>query len=66
MLCRIAIRQTVFALNQVIADRQGNADVRTTISVKYPPDTGRWYVVVNAGPDMQASNAGYLLCGNLF
>ena len=56
----------VFALNQVIADGQGNADVRTTLNTKFPPATGHWYVVVHAGPDMQASNAGYLLCGDLF
>lgn len=54
------------ALNQVIADGQGNADVKTTLQDRYPPATGHWYVVVHAGPDMQGSNASYLLCGNLF
>ena len=56
-----------FALNQVIADGQGDADVRTTLNnVKFPPTTGHWYVVVHAGPDMQGSSSSYLLCGNLF
>jgi hypothetical protein len=55
-----------FALNQVIADGQGLADTRTTLNQTYPPASGRWYVVVHAGPDMQGSNASYLLCGNLF
>jgi len=55
-----------FALNPVIADGQGNADTRSTITQKYPPPSGHWYVVVHAGPDMQGSNANYLLCGNLF
>jgi hypothetical protein len=32
----------------------------------YPPTSGTWYAVVHAGPDMQGSNATYLLCGNLF
>jgi CHRD domain len=65
--CPLSQRGSIaFALNQVIADGQGNADVRTTLSVKFPPSSGHWYVVVHAGPDMQASNAGYLLCGNLF
>lgn len=54
-----------FALNQVIADGQGLADSRTTLNTKYPPATGHWYVVVHAGPDMQGTNASYLLCGNL-
>jgi hypothetical protein len=55
-----------FALNQVIADGQGMADTRTTLNQTYPPATGHWYVVVHAGPDMQGTNAGYLMCGNLF
>ena len=55
-----------FALNPVIADGQGSADTRSTITEKYPPPSGHWYVVVHAGPDMQGSNANYLLCGNLF
>ena len=55
------------ALRQVIADGQGNADVTTVIpSAVYPPANGTWYVVVHAGPDLQATNATYLLCGNLF
>ena len=55
------------ALNQVVADGQGNADTKTTLNnVTYPPASGTWYVVVHAGPDMQGSNASYLLCGNLF
>ena len=54
------------ALNQVIADAQGEADVKTTVKATYPPANGTWYVVVHAGPDMQGSNASYLLCGNLF
>jgi len=53
-------------LNEVMADPQGNADTKTTISATYPPATGTWYVVVHAGPDMQGTNATYLLCGNLF
>ncbi len=56
----------LFALNQVVADGQGDATVPTTIDAKYPPATSKWYVVVHAGPDMQGSNATYLLCGNLF
>jgi len=54
------------ALNQVVADGQGHADIKTTIPATYPPSTGTWYVVVHAGPDMQGSSATYLLCGNLF
>jgi hypothetical protein len=54
------------ALNQVVADGQGHADIKTTIPATYPPATGTWYVVVHAGPDMQGSSATYLLCGNLF
>jgi Cu/Zn superoxide dismutase len=53
-------------LNEVTADAQGNADTKTTITATYPPATGTWYVVVHAGPDMQGTNATYLLCGNLF
>lgn len=56
----------IFALNQVVADGTGAADARTTIQAQYPPATGHWYVVVHAGPDMQGSNAAYLMCGNLF
>jgi len=55
-----------FALNQVIADGQGQADTRTTLNVKFPPTGERWYVVVHAGPDMQGTSSQYLLCGNLF
>ena len=55
-----------FALNQVIADGQGDADIKTTVKAVYPPTTGKWYVVVHAGPDMNGTNAKYLLCGNLF
>jgi len=55
-----------FALNQVVADGQGDADVKTTLKAVYPPTTGTWYVVVHAGPDMQGTNSTYLLCGNLF
>jgi len=54
------------ALNTVAADQSGNADVQSTVSASYPPASGTWYVVVHAGPDMQGSNANYLLCGNLF
>lgn len=56
----------LYALNQVVADGNGAADTRTTIQAKYPPASGHWYVVVHAGPDMQGSNATYLMCGNLF
>jgi hypothetical protein len=55
-----------FALNQAIADGQGDADIKTTVKGMYPPTTGKWYVVVHAGPDMNGTNAKYLLCGNLF
>lgn len=55
-----------FALNQVIADGQGEADTRTTLDVRFPPTGERWYVVVHAGPDMQGASANYLMCGNLF
>jgi hypothetical protein len=55
-----------FALNQVVADGQGNADTKTTLNITYPPASGRWYAVVHSGPDMQGSNSKYLLCGNLF
>lgn len=55
-----------FALNQVVADGQGDADVKTTLKATYPPASGTWYVVVHAGPDMQGTNSQYLLCGNLF
>ena len=54
------------ALNQVVADAQGNVDVKTTVPATYPPANGSWYVVVHSGPDMQGSSASYLLCGNLF
>jgi CHRD domain len=54
-----------FALNPVIADGQGDADIKTTVKAIYPPATGKWYVVVHAGPDMNGTNAKYLLCGNL-
>ena len=56
----------LFALNPVIADGNGAADARSTIPGKYPPASGHWYVVVHAGPDMQGTNATYLMCGNLF
>lgn len=55
-----------FALNQVVADGQGVADVRSRLDLTYPPSGTTWYVVVHAGPDMVGSNASYLLCGNLF
>lgn len=55
-----------FALNQVVADGQGNADTKSTLEATFPPASGTWYVVVHAGPDMQGSNSAYLLCGNLF
>jgi hypothetical protein len=55
-----------FALNQVIADANGAADTRTQVPAVYPPASGHYYVVVHAGPDMQGSNAQYMLCGNLF
>lgn len=55
-----------YALNQVVADGQGVADMKTTVNQTYPPASGTWYVVIHAGPDMQGSNATYLLCGNLF
>jgi hypothetical protein len=54
------------ALNQVVADQSGNADTQSTVSAPYPPPSATWYVVVHAGPDMEGSNANYLLCGNLF
>src|SRR6202171_235227 len=54
------------ALNQVVADAQGNVDVKTTVPATYPPANSTWYVVVHSGPDMQGSSASYLLCGNLF
>jgi hypothetical protein len=56
----------VFALNQVVADGQGNADVTTRLDATYPPASGTYYIVVHAGPDLQGPNANYLLCGNLF
>jgi Cu/Zn superoxide dismutase len=54
------------ALTTVAADAQGDADAKTTLTASYPPTSGTWYVVVHAGPDMQGTNATYLLCGNLF
>jgi hypothetical protein len=55
------------ALNPVVADSQGDADVRSTVNFKYPPASGHVYVVVHVGPDMLTrTNAQYLLCGNLF
>jgi hypothetical protein len=56
----------VFALNQVVADGQGNADVTTRLDATYPPASGTYYIVVHVGPDLQGPNASYLLCGNLF
>jgi hypothetical protein len=62
-------------LDQVVADRQGMAQVMTTLRQSYDlwiraqtsaPGDGTWYVVVHAGPDMKGSNATDLLCGNLF
>jgi len=50
----------------VVADGQGMADVRSRLDLTYPPSGTTWYVVVHAGPDMQGTNASYLLCGNLF
>jgi CHRD domain len=56
-----------YALNQVVADGDGAADIKTTVKAAYPPASGHWYVVVHVGPDMTTSaNATYLLCGNLF
>ncbi|HSS61484.1 MAG TPA: CHRD domain-containing protein [Candidatus Limnocylindrales bacterium] len=55
-----------FSLNPVVADGQGAADTKTTLSLTYPPSSGTWYVVVHAGPDMVGASANYLLCGNLF
>ena len=55
-----------FALNQVVADGQGDAHIKTTFKAIYPPTSGTWYVVVHSGPDMQGTNSKYLLCGNLF
>ena len=55
----------LYALNQVVADGSGAADTRTTIQAKYPPASGRWYVVVHAAHDMQGANATYLMFGNL-
>jgi hypothetical protein len=56
-----------FALNAVLADGQGDADIKTTLNAKYPPASGKWYVVVHVGPDMTTTaNSTYLLCGNLF
>jgi hypothetical protein len=54
------------ALNPVIADSQGSADIKTTVNLKYPPASGHLYVVVHVGPDMVGTNSRYLLCGNLF
>jgi hypothetical protein len=55
-----------YALNPVIADDQGTADVKSTVQATYPPTSGSWYVVVHVGPDMTGTNSKYLLCGNLF
>lgn len=55
-----------FALNQVVADGTGAADTRSEVPASFPPATGHYYVVVHQGPDMQGSNAAYMLCGNLF
>ncbi|TMD87720.1 MAG: CHRD domain-containing protein [Chloroflexi bacterium] len=49
------------ALNQVVADGNGDADTKSTLTASYPPVSGTWYVVVHAGPDMQGTNASYLL-----
>lgn len=55
----------LFALLQVVADSQGNADATTTVDQAFPPSATTWYVVVHQGPDMQGDNANYLMCGNL-
>ena len=56
-----------YALNYVVADGQGDADTKSTVNAKYPPTSGKWYVVVHAGPDfLTPTNQRYLLCGNLF
>jgi len=54
------------ALMLVVANGQGEADAKSTLNDTFPPTGGTWYVVVHSGPDMQGSNALYLLCGNLF
>jgi|ERR671925_242295 hypothetical protein len=56
----------LFALRPVVADATGVAEARSQVNATYPPKSGHWYVVIHAGPDMQGSNATYLLCGNLF
>jgi hypothetical protein len=57
----------IYALNYVVADGEGIADTKTTLRAKYPPTSGKWYVVVHVGPDMTTqANSTYLLCGNLF
>jgi len=62
-----ATRGSIFrALNYVVVDGQGEADTKSTVNAKYPPASGKWHVVVHAGPDMQGTNSKYLLCGNLF
>ena len=55
----------IFALQQVTADGQGNADAMTTVQQSFPPAGTTWYVVVHQGADMQGPNATYLMCGNL-
>ena len=55
----------LFALSQVVADGQGNADAKTVVKRAYPPTNQQWYVVVHQGPDMQGANAAYLMCGDL-
>lgn len=54
------------ALSPVVANAQGEADAKSILNDTFPPSGTTWYVVVHAGPDMQGSNALYLLCGNLF
>ena len=55
----------IFALQQVTADGQGNADAVTMVQQSFPPSGTTWYAVVHQGADMQGTNANYLMCGNL-
>jgi CHRD domain-containing protein len=55
-----------YALQQVIADSSGTAQVTSTIQVDYVVPTGGWYVNVHHGPDFTApANGPSISCGDL-
>ena len=55
-----------YALQQVIADSAGAANVMTTVPADYSIPAGGWYVNVHRGPDFSApANGPSISCGDL-